>query len=78
MQRISVGFSRAANALRAADVRVVDTMCDSRAYQRANYSSDGFHPSDAGYAFMAEKVLDAIESDPGAPPDDCSFMRIVQ
>jgi lysophospholipase L1-like esterase len=78
MQRISVGFSRAANALRASDVRVVDILCEPRAYQRANYSSDGFHPSDAGYAFMAEKVVDAIEGDPGPPPADCSFMRIVQ
>ena len=78
MQRISVGFSRAANALRAGDVRVVDILCDPRAYQRANYSSDGFHPNDSGYAFMAEKVLDAIESDPGPPPADCSFTRLVQ
>jgi lysophospholipase L1-like esterase len=77
MQRISVGFSRAANALRASDVRVVDTLCDPRAYQRANYSSDGFHPSDSGYAFMADKVVDAMESDPGPPPADCSFMRLV-
>jgi lysophospholipase L1-like esterase len=77
MQRISVGFSRAANNLRGSDVRVVDIMCDPRAYQRANYSSDGFHPSDTGYAFMADKVVDAIASDPGPPPADCSFMRIV-
>lgn len=77
-QRISVGLSRAANALTAHDVRVVDILCDARAYQRANYSSDGFHPSDAGYAFIAAEVLDAIETPPPAPAADCSYTRIVQ
>jgi lysophospholipase L1-like esterase len=77
IQRISVGLSRAANALASQNVRVVDILCDARAYQRANYSSDGFHPSDAGYRFMAEEVLQAIETPPGPPAADCSFMRIV-
>jgi len=77
MQRISVGLSRAANALTAHDVRVVDIHCDARAYQRSNYSSDGFHPSDAGYAFMANEVLDAVAAPPPPPEADCSFSRII-
>ena len=44
MRRISVGFSRAANALTAKGVVVVDLLCDERSYDQGNYSSDGFHP----------------------------------
>ncbi|HXE79202.1 MAG TPA: SGNH/GDSL hydrolase family protein [Vicinamibacterales bacterium] len=78
MQRISVGFSRAANALRDQGVHVVDLLCDARSYQPGNYSSDGFHPDDSGYEFIAEKVLQAIGTDPPPPPNDCSFARIGQ
>src|SRR3970282_398775 len=67
MQRISVGLSRAANALTEHNVRVVYIHCDARAYQPSNYSSDGFHPSDAGYVFMASEVLDAIAAPPPSP-----------
>lgn len=76
MQRISVGFSRAANALRSDGAIVVDLLCDSRSYQAGNYSSDGFHPDDSGYEYIAGKVLQAVDADPGAPPNDCSFARI--
>jgi lysophospholipase L1-like esterase len=79
MQRISVGFSReGANALAAEGVVVVDLLCDPRSYQPSNYSSDGFHPNDAGYAFLAGELVRAIRT-AGYPPaqGDCSFMRIV-
>jgi lysophospholipase L1-like esterase len=52
-------------------------MCDPRTYQPANFSSDGFHPSDSGYAFMAAEVLRAIHGTAPAPQTDCSFMRVV-
>jgi lysophospholipase L1-like esterase len=79
MQRISVGFSReGANALVGQGVTVVDLLCDSRSYQKSNYSSDGFHPNDAGYTFMAGEVMRAIDGQIGPPQADCSFMRIVQ
>lgn len=78
MQRISVGFSRAANALAAQGAHVVDLLCDARSYQAGNYSSDGFHPDDSGYEFMAGKVLQAVDADPGPPPNDCSFARVGQ
>ncbi|HEX2309141.1 MAG TPA: SGNH/GDSL hydrolase family protein [Vicinamibacterales bacterium] len=79
MQRISVGFSReGANALAAEGVVVVDLLCDPRSYQSSNYSSDGFHPNDAGYAFMAAELVRAIRTAGYPPPqDDCSFTRIV-
>ena len=34
-------------------VTVLDLMCDQRSYLPQNFSSDGFHPNDGGYAFMA-------------------------
>jgi lysophospholipase L1-like esterase len=80
MQRIAAGFTReGANALASQGAVVVDLMCDARTYQPGNFSSDGFHPSDAGYAFMAAEVLRAV-NDPGYPPPqaDCAFMRGVQ
>ena len=57
LQAISVRFSAEANVQASRGVLVVDLMCDPRSYMPQNYSSDGFHPSDSGYAFMAEAVL---------------------
>jgi lysophospholipase L1-like esterase len=77
LQRISVGFSReGANALAAEGVVVVDLMCDARSYQGGMYSGDGFHPNDAGYAYLAGELVRAIRT-PGYPPPqaDCGFMR---
>jgi lysophospholipase L1-like esterase len=77
MQEIAVGFSReGANATAALGATVVDLMCDPRTYQPANFSSDGFHPSDAGYAFMAAEVLRALSGGTPAPQQDCGFMRV--
>lgn len=78
-QRISVGMTRTVvNALTAQGVIVVDLMCDSRSYLASNYSSDGLHPNDAGYAFMAAEVVRAItlRSYP-APQSNCSAMTLV-
>jgi lysophospholipase L1-like esterase len=78
MQQISVGFSReGANALVGDGVVVVDLLCDPRSYQSSNYASDGFHPNDAGYAFLASELVRAIRTAGYPPPQaDCSFMRI--
>jgi len=76
-QRIAVGMARAVNALTAQNVVVVDLMCDARSYLAANYSSDGLHPNDAGYAFIASEVVRAITSTYSAPQSSCSAMTIV-
>jgi lysophospholipase L1-like esterase len=56
---------------------VVDLMCDARSYLPQNYSADGFHPSDSGYAFMAEAVLNAVNaSSLPAPRSDCPQMHL--
>jgi acyl-CoA thioesterase I len=78
MQELAVGFSReGANATAALGAVVVDLMCDARAYQPQYFSSDGFHPSDAGYAFMATEALRAISGTTNPPQQDCGFMRAI-
>ena len=57
MQRIATGLTDQINALTSRSVLVVDLMCDPRILQPGSFSSDGFHPSDAGYALMAELAL---------------------
>ena len=38
-------------------VSVVDLMCDRRTYLPSNYFSDGFHPNDSGYAYIASEEI---------------------
>ena len=77
LQAISVRFSAEANVQASRGVLVVDLMCDPRSYLPSNYSSDGFHPNDAGYAFMAEAVLRAVNAGSLPPPrSDCPQMHL--
>jgi lysophospholipase L1-like esterase len=78
-QRIAVGMTRTAvNALTSQNVVVVDLMCDARSYVASNYSSDGLHPNDAGYAFIASEVVRAVTSSSyPAPQSTCTGMTIV-
>jgi lysophospholipase L1-like esterase len=78
-QRASVGMTRTAvNALVSQNVIVVDLMCDARSYLASNYSSDGLHPNDAGYAFIAGEVVRAITSSSyPSPQSTCSAMTLV-
>lgn len=79
LQRLSVGFAvQGANALLAQNVTVVDLLCNPRTYQASTYSSDGFHPNDAGYAYIADEVIKAIEAGSAPPPAaSCPQMTIV-
>jgi lysophospholipase L1-like esterase len=78
LQRISVGISRdVLNARVAGDVAVVDLLCDARSYDPGNYSSDGFHPNDRGYAFMADALLRAVQGAAGPPAPSCAEMALV-
>ena len=70
LQRLSVGFGQAANSLVALNVTVVDLLCNPRSYLASTYSSDGFHPNDAGYRYLAEETIAAIDA--GRPPPDAS------
>jgi lysophospholipase L1-like esterase len=77
-QRAAVGMTTTGvNALTAQGVVVVDLMCDTRTYVASNYSSDGFHPNDAGYTFIADEVVKAITSSYPAPRSSCPQMSLV-
>ena len=79
-QRISVAMTKTVvNPLAAGNLLVVDLMCDARSYLPSNYYSDGLHPNDAGYAFIASEVVRAVTSASyPAPQGSCSAMTIVQ
>ncbi len=78
-QRAAVAMTKTAvNPLASSSVTVVDLMCDARSYVASNYSADGLHPNDAGYAFIAAEVIKAITtSSYPAPQASCSGMTIV-
>ena len=77
-QRAAVAMTRTVvNPLASSSTIVVDLMCDARSYQASTYSSDGLHPNDGGYAFIASEVVRAITSASyGSPQGSCSFMSI--
>jgi hypothetical protein len=57
---------------------VIDLTCDSRAYAAPNYSSDGFHPNDAGHAFIDSEIVRAVTSSSyPAPTSSCAQMTLV-
>jgi lysophospholipase L1-like esterase len=62
---------RAPNTLVGQGALVIDLMCDARSYQAGNYSSDGFHPNDAGYAYM-HALIYPIALTGSAPPPSAS------
>lgn len=62
MQLIATSLSDQVNALGGQGVAVVDLLCEPRSLQASSYSADGFHPSDAGYALMADLGFAALVS----------------
>ena len=53
-------------------------MCDARSYVASNYASDGLHPNDAGYAFIAGEVAKAIANGTyPSPQGSCTGMTAV-
>jgi lysophospholipase L1-like esterase len=74
-QRASVGITAAINSMTSRGVRVIDLMCLASLYAPASLSSDGFHPSDAGYALIATEVVRAVTaSSYPAPQASCPQM----
>lgn len=79
LQAISVGIDTNAYqpAARSLGIPTVDALCDPRSYDPANYSSDGFHPNDAGYAAFASAYLAQIAATtPSLPQTSCSAMAL--
>ena len=78
-QRAAIGMTRTVvNPLFSDSIAIVDLMCDSRSYQSSIYSSDGFHPNDAGHAFLASEIVKAItQSTYPRPQSACAAMTLV-
>ena len=77
LQRIAVGLTDRINALTAQNVLVVDLMCEPRIYSDANVSSDGFHPSDAGYQLMADLAFNAMANGAASAPSGSCAARSI-
>jgi lysophospholipase L1-like esterase len=77
MQQIAVGFSREANRQAGRGIAVLDLMCDPQTYDRSRFSSDGFHPNDAGYAYLAQRLLAIANGGPAGAASSCSQMTVV-
>jgi lysophospholipase L1-like esterase len=77
LQAISVGLTREVNRQAGAGVVVLDLMCDAQTYDRSRYASDGFHPNDAGYAYMADRLLAIVNGATPSPAASCAQMTLV-
>jgi len=78
LQQIAVGLNAGINATAAQGAVVVDMMCDSRLYNGAIFSSDGFHPNDAGYSLFADLIFAVAQttSSTTTPKSSCSYMSV--
>jgi len=77
VQEVAVRLTREAINPLSSRVPVVDLMCDARSYQPGIYSSDGFHPNDQGYAYLADVLMQAITTGSApAPAGNCAFMTL--
>jgi hypothetical protein len=46
-------------------------------YDRGRFSSDGFHPNDTGYAYLAERLLAIVNGATPPVAPSCSQMSLV-
>ena len=76
-QRASVGITMRINTMTARGIRVIDLMCMASLYAPSSLSSDGFHPSDAGYALIAAEVVRAVTASSfPTPSSSCPQMSM--
>ena len=64
------------NALANQGVTVIDLMCDANFYNPSIFSSDGFHPNDAGYTYLTDRVYAAATGSAPAPRASCPQMTV--
>jgi lysophospholipase L1-like esterase len=76
LQMIAVGFSNQINSTTSLGAKVVDLMCDDTFYSANIFSSDGFHPNDSGYAYLADRVYAAATGTIPAPRATCPRMTM--
>lgn len=77
MQHMSIGFAREANRQAAQGIVVLDLMCDAQVYDRARFSSDGFHPNDAGYLYLAQRLAAIVNGGSSTAATSCAQMTVV-
>lgn len=66
------------NTVPALGIPVIDLECDPASYDPANFSSDGFHPDDAGYRIFAKSFAKAIRLGfAPLPQGSCQFSQAV-
>ena len=66
MQRSPSASATASTRSRSQNVLVVDLMCEPRVYEPGSFSADGFHPSDRGYAIIADLAYPRLATGTGA------------
>jgi lysophospholipase L1-like esterase len=78
LQQIADGLNAGINATASQGAIVVDMMCDSRLYNSSIFSSDGFHPNDAGYQLFADLIYAVAPTTAltTAPKSSCSYMSL--
>jgi lysophospholipase L1-like esterase len=77
LQQIAVGMSREANRQAGTGVSVLDLMCDAQVYDTSRFSSDGFHPNDQGYAYLAQRLQAIVNGGSSSPAASCGQMAVV-
>ncbi len=77
LQYISVGFTREINRQASGRVVVFDAMCDPQTYAASGFSADGFHPNDAGYSSLAQRLLSVVNLGSTSTMTSCSQMTVV-
>jgi lysophospholipase L1-like esterase len=77
LQATAVGFSREVNRQAGRGVVVLDLICDAQAYDASRFYSDGFHPNDAGYTYLAQRLAAIVNGAPSSPSSSCPQMTVV-
>lgn len=76
LQHLAVGFTREANSQAGSGIVVLDLMCDASAYDASRVASDGFHPNDAGYEYLAQRLLAIVNGASTSASSSCAAMNV--
>ena len=77
LQYISVGFTREINRQTTTRVAVADAMCDPQLYAPSGFSADGFHPNDAGYTYLSQRLFAIVNAGTSSVATFCSQMTVM-
>jgi hypothetical protein len=77
LQYLAVGLTREANRQAGTGIVVLDLMCDAAAYDPSRIGSDGFHPNDAGYEYLMQRLLAIVNGASPTASSSCSQMTVV-